>query len=75
MKGGESKDVHSGKESPKESPKSVSKYKAQDEDETSDNATTETEEEHRVKTELNSILKKSPSMSPELLVPWARHNA
>ena len=72
MKGGEVKDVHSGKESPKELSKPASEKKAQDGGTTSDDTTAESEEEHKIKTELNSILKKGPSMSPCFLVLWKR---
>ena len=57
MKGGETKDVHSGKESPKELPKAADKQKTEAVD------TVESEEDHEIETELNSILKKGPSKS------------
>jgi len=58
MKGGETKDVHSGKGSPKDSPKGADKQNAQD------GETAESEEDHAIETELNLILKKGPSRSP-----------
>lgn len=64
MKGGVTKDVHSGKESPKESPKEVDKQKAQEGGDASDEVTTESNKDHEIETELNSILKKGPSKSP-----------
>ena len=70
MKGGETKDVVSSKKYPKESSKAVGKEKSQDEDETSGQATSvESEEDHEIETELNSILKKGPSQSSPLLLP------
>lgn len=59
IKGGETKDVHSGKEAPKYPDTSKDK---EDGDEKKEN--TETEEDHAIETELNTILKKSPSMLP-----------
>ena len=59
LKGGETKDVHSGKEAPKYPDTSKEKEVG---DEKKEKA--ETEEDHAVETELNTILKKSPSMLP-----------
>ena len=59
MKGGETKDVHSGKEAPKYPDTSKDK---EDGDEKKEN--TETEEDHAIETELITILKKSPSKLP-----------
>lgn len=51
--------MHSGKEAPKYPDTSKDK---EDGDEKEEN--TETEEDHAIETELNTILKKSPSMPP-----------
>ena len=59
LKGGETKDVHTGKEAPKYPDTSKDK---EDGDEKEEN--TVTEEDHAIVTELNTILKKSPSMPP-----------
>ena len=59
IKGGETKDVHSGKEAPRYPDTSKDK---EDGEEKKENA--ETEEDHAIETELNTILKKSPSMPP-----------
>ena len=59
IKGGETKDVHSGKEAPRYPDTSKDK---EDGEEKKENA--ETEEDHAIETELNTILKKSPSMLP-----------
>ena len=57
IKGGETKDVHSGKEAPKYP--DPSKEKGDEEKK----EVQETEEEHELEVELNTILKKGPSMS------------
>ncbi|KAL2042892.1 hypothetical protein N7G274_004652 [Stereocaulon virgatum] len=54
LKGGESKDVHSGKEAPKYPDPSKEKDGEEKEERK------ETEEEHEIETELNTILKKGP---------------
>ena len=54
IKGGEAKDVHSGKEAPK--------YPDTSKDKEDEGKKVETEEDHQIEIELNSILKKSPSM-------------
>lgn len=56
-KGGESKDMHSGKEAPRYPDPSKDKEGEEKEEKK------ETEEEHEIETELNSILKKGPSVS------------
>lgn len=62
MKGGESKDLHSGKFSPAAADK-----EAQNADETSGKEeTVKSKEDHEIETELNSILKKGPSKSLRL---------
>ena len=66
MKGGVTKDVHSGKESPKESPKMVDEQKSQEGDKKA--SATESKEDHEIEMELNSILKKGPSKSPDLSI-------
>lgn len=55
MKGGETKDLHSGKEAPLY-PKGDAANEASAEEKA------KTEEDHEVETELNTILKKGPSM-------------
>lgn len=60
LKGGESKDVHSGKEAPKYPDPSKEKEGEEKEEKK------QTEEEHEIETELNTILKKGPSMSLRL---------
>ena len=69
LKGGETKDVHSGKEAPKYPDTS----KEKDGDEKKEKV--ETEEDHAIETELNTILKKSPSMLPFQLFPTAQLQA
>lgn len=70
IKGGETKDVHSGKEAPKYPDTSKEK---EDGDEKKEKA--ETEEDHAIETELNTILKKSPSMLPIHIVLTTRLQA
>ena len=57
IKGGETKDVHSGKEAPKYPDTSKEK-----EDGAEKKEKAVTEEDHAIEAELNTILKKSPSM-------------
>ena len=62
LKGGETKDVQSGKEAPKYPDTSKEK-----EDGAEKKEKAKTEEDHAIETELNTILKKSPSMlSPHI---------
>ena len=70
LKGGETKDVHSGKEAPKYPDTSKEK---EDGDEKEEKA--ESEEDHAIETELNTILKKSPSMLPFRMFLTARLQA
>ena len=70
LKGGETKDVHSGKEAPKYPDTSKEK---EDGDEKKEKV--ETEEDHAIETELNTILKKSPSMLPSHMFVTARLQA
>lgn len=62
MKGGEHKDVSSGKKSPKDSPKSAIKSQGQDQDEAKGKETdVKSQEDHEIEAELNTILRKGPS--------------
>ncbi len=70
LKGGETKDVHSGKEAPRYPDTSKDK---EDGDEKKEKA--ETEEDHAIEAELNTILKKSPSMLPFHMFLTARLQA
>ena len=64
MKGGEHKDLSSGKKSPKDSPKVTTKKQGEDDDEAKSKETNvKSEEDHEIETELNTILRKGPSMS------------
>lgn len=59
MKGGETKDLHTGKEAPMKANK---KIKEVDEAEGTE-VVVESKEDHEIERELNSILKKGPSKS------------
>lgn len=59
LKGGETKDLHSGKEAPMAVDREKEKYPAGKK--TEKEAKVESQEEHEVEMELNSILKKGPS--------------
>lgn len=61
LKGGEIKDLHSGKEAPIAIEREKEKYPAGKKVEIQEKA--ESKEDHEVEMELNSILKKGPSMS------------
>ena len=61
LKGGETKDLHSGKEAPMAFEREKEKYPAGKKIEKEEKA--ESKEDHEVEMELNSILKKGPSTS------------
>ena len=61
LKGGETKDLHSGKEAPMAVDKEKEKYPAGKKAEAPEKV--ESKEDHEVEMELNSILKKGPSTS------------
>lgn len=61
LKGGETKDLHSGKEAPMAVEREKEKYPAGKKVEKEEKA--ESKEDHEVEMELNSILKKGPSTS------------
>ncbi len=61
LKGGETKDLHSGKEAPMAVEREKEKYPAGKKTEKEEKV--ESEEDHEVEMELNSILKKGPSTS------------
>lgn len=65
MKGGETKDLHSGKEAPMVADKEKG---AEGDEPEGKEETTKTKEDHEVEIELNSILKKGPSKSPNSFV-------
>ena len=64
LKGGETKDLHSGKEAPMAVDREKEKYPAGNKPEKE--AKVESQEDHEVEMELNSILKKGPSKSISL---------
>ena len=61
MKGGETKDLHSGKEAPMKA--DDSKAQGGDDAEEGTEEKAESKEDHEIETELNSILKRGPSKS------------
>ena len=65
LKGGETKDLHSGKEAPMVVDREKEKYPAGKKMEKEEKV--ESKEEHEVEMELNSILKKGPSTSKSML--------
>ena len=65
LKGGETKDLHSGKEAPMVVDREKEKYPAGKKMEKEEKV--ESKEDHEVEMELNSILKKGPSTSRSML--------
>ena len=64
MKGGETKDLHSGKEAPMKADEN--KAKDGGDAEGGNEGKVESEEDHEIETELNSILKRGPSKSRDV---------